>query len=123
MSVLDLFENEVIEEIDQRKIWDKEYTPLTWKIIEWKVAYYRPDLVHRSRVNDYTISDDEYDKSEIRYLELTRLLGFRNYLVHKGYPGFEDLGIEYAMFEIDESRPSIQLVINKLCSKKPKINK
>ncbi len=109
MSILDLFEQE--EEIDLVAL-EKEHCILSWKIIEWKIAYYYPHLIHPSRIADHTVSDDEYDKAEVRYLELCKQLGKRNTVVHKIYPGYDDY--QYAMFEIDEKRYSVQLVIKKL---------
>jgi hypothetical protein len=95
-----------------------EITPLTWRIIEWKVAYYRPEAVHESRRADLVITDEAYDAAELRYLTLCRLLGRWNTLVHKDYPGFEDVPSHNAMQEVDERRPSVQLVMSKLRSPK-----
>jgi hypothetical protein len=70
----------------------EEHARLSWKLIEWKVAYYRPDSVHPSRLKDYEVSDDDYGAAEVRYLTLCRKLGLCNSLVHKGWPGFvEDM--------------------------------
>lgn len=99
---------------DQHERWEREHTALSWRLIEWKVAYYRPDLVHRSRRKDYEISDDEYDAFEQRYLLLCRRLDKQNTLVHKAYPGFKSVGYRHAMIEVDLKRPSVQLVISKL---------
>ena len=93
---------------------EQEHTNLGWRIIEWKVAYYLPDRVHPSRRQDLEVSDDFYDEAEKRYLTLCRELGSRNSVVHKDWPGFEDVGTEHAMMEVDEDRPSVQLVISKL---------
>jgi hypothetical protein len=99
---------------------EQEFIALSWRLIEWKVAYYKGDLVNPARRADYEVSDDEYDAAEVRYLTLCRKLNRRNTIVHKGWPGFEDVGTEHAMMEVDESRPSVRLVIAKLSSPKRK---
>jgi hypothetical protein len=102
---------------------EQERTRLSWKIIEWKVAYYKPECVHPQRRKDYEVTDDEYDAAEVRYLTLCRQLGHRNSVVHKKWPGFEDLDYSNAMMEVDETRPSVQLVMAKLNSPKPRKRK
>lgn len=94
------------------------FTALSWRLIEWKLMYYKPEAVHRSRRKALTISDDDYDAAEQEYLHLCRQLKQPNTLVHKVYPGFDDVGTKYAMMEIDVARPSVQLVMKKLGSKK-----
>jgi hypothetical protein len=101
---------------------EKEHIKLCWELIEYKITYYYPNLVDDSRILDYTIEDDLYDQKELRYLELCRLLKYTNTIVHKSYPGYEDLNTERAMFEVDFSRPSVQLVLSKLSSPKGKEN-
>jgi hypothetical protein len=93
---------------------DGEHTRLGWRLIEWKVAYYLPEYVHKTRRDSVTVSDDEYDAAEVRYLTLCRELGKTNTVVHKVYPGFEDLA--GGMMEVDKERPSVQLVLRKLNS-------
>jgi hypothetical protein len=95
-----------------------ELAALSWKLIEWKVAYYKPEAIHSSRYGDYDVSDEVYDAAEVRYLTLCRELNARNTIVHKGWPGFEDVGTADAMVEFDETRPSVQLVLAKLGSPK-----
>lgn len=92
---------------------EREHAKLCWWLIERKVAYYKPELVHISWRDKVTTSDDEYDAAEQRYLTLCRELGRDNTIVHKGYPGFEDVPGE-GMMEADMSRPSVQLVVHKL---------
>lgn len=94
----------------------REHTELGWRLIEWKVAYYKPEKVHRTRKADYEIDDHTYDAHEQRYLTLCRELGVPNTVVHKAYPGFEDVSLEHAMMEVDVKRPSVQLVLRKLGS-------
>jgi hypothetical protein len=91
-----------------------ERVALGWRLIEWKLAYYLPEKVHASWGSDFTVTDEEYDRAEVRYLELSRLLGLPNTIVHKGYPGFEDVDSSDAMMEVDVKRPSVQLVLTKL---------
>ena len=89
-----------------------QFVRLSWALIEYKVMYYRPELVHESRHYGLTISDATYDALEIKYLTLCRELGYQNTIVHKNYPDLEVQGP--GMMEIDEDRPSVQLVIGKL---------
>lgn len=102
---------------------DDEHTRLGWRLIEWKVAYYKPEAVHSSRRKDYEVSDDTYDAAEVRYLTLCRKLKQPNTIVHKGWPGFEDLDSSRAMMEVDVDRPSVQLVMAKLGSPKARPRK
>ena len=93
---------------------EREFVRLGWWLIERKVAYYKPELVHESWLEKVTCHDDDYDAGERRYLTLCRELGRLNTIVHKKYPGFEDLDFSHAMMEVDVSRPSVQLVIYRL---------
>jgi hypothetical protein len=82
-----------------------------------------PETVHPQRSEDYEIHDDLYDAAELRYLTLCRKLRAHNSVVHKGWPGFEDVDSSRAMMEVDESRPSVQLVMAKLSSPKSRKRK
>lgn len=93
----------------------KELNALSWWLIERKVAYYRPEAIHTTRMKDFVVTDDEYDAAEVRYLTLCRKLKQENTIVHKGWPGFEDVPGP-GMMEIDDTRPSVQLVLKKLGS-------
>lgn len=103
----------------------QEHVKLCWKLIAYKVAYYQPESVHEQRKADYEIDDHTYDAYELRYLTLCRELGEQNTLVHKSYPGFEDMLTRPhdPMMEIDISRPSVQLVMMKLQSPKSRNRK
>jgi hypothetical protein len=87
-------------------------------MIEWKIAYYAGQHVHKTRKAELQIADDTYDAYEQRYLTLCRELNVPNTLVHKSYPGFDDIDMSQAMMELDYERPSVQLAIWKL--QKPK---
>ena len=78
--------------------------------------YYLPDRVHESRRADLTIPDGTYDALERRYLELCVELGRPNTVLHKSYPDLEAPG--YGMMEVDETRASVQLVLEKLATEK-----
>lgn len=99
---------------------EREFAKLCWWLIERKVAYYKPELVHESWRDKVTTHDDDYDAAEQRYLMLVRELlaegkdWARNTIVHKRYPGFEDIDFTDAMMEVDVKRPSVQRVIYKL---------
>lgn len=91
-----------------------ELAALSWKLIEWKLAYYKPEAIHPTRKKALTIDDDTYDAHERRYLWLVRQLGLPNTLVHKGYPEFPPMPYDNPMMEVDEERPSVQLVMKKM---------
>jgi hypothetical protein len=92
-----------------------EHITLGWWLLERKVAYYMPEAVHTSWGDRFVTPDDLYDQQEKRYLELCREHGKENTIVHKGYPGFEDVPGS-GMMEVDVTRPSVQLVLKKLGS-------
>jgi hypothetical protein len=96
----------------------KEHAALSWKLIEWKVAYYKPEAVHPSRRKDYVIDDETYDAHERRYMTLCRKLGLPNTVVHKQYPEFPVEPQDRPMMEVDVERNSVKLVLNKLGSRK-----
>lgn len=52
----------------------KRFVELSWKIIESKMVYYRPDLVHKDHIAKLTISDAEYDRLENEYKRLANKL-------------------------------------------------
>lgn len=110
-------EEDVVEILAQLETPEyKRYVQIGWQIIEYKVAYYMPERVAETKRERYTISDALYDELEIEYLTLCKKLGKPNTLVHKTYPGFEDVDHSKAMMEIDIERPSVQLVLEKLGS-------
>jgi hypothetical protein len=80
---------------------EREFVKLCWWLIERKVAYYRPEAVHASWKPLLECSDDDYDAAEQRYLTLCRELERDNTIVHKGYPGFEDVP-GAGMMEVDD---------------------
>lgn len=92
---------------------------LSWKLIEWRMMYYYPDLVHESRHQDYEISDYLYDKREMDYLRLCKLFDTPAYTVLNRLDETDLSGQQ----ELDFSRPSVQLVLKKLSSpKEPEMN-
>jgi len=97
---------------------DEEHCLLTWRIIEWKIAYYMPEKVHPTWGRHFEVDDDTYDAYEQRYLELCRLLKRPNTLVHKGWAGFADVDHSQAMMEVDLERPSVQLVLRRMSGPK-----
>jgi hypothetical protein len=96
----------------------QRHIDLGWKIIEWKLMYYRPEMVHPSWRADLTISDEDYDEAEQDYLYHCAKYKLPNTVVHKTYPGLEKIDYRHAMVEVDLSRPSVQLVVKKLGSPK-----
>lgn len=79
--------------------YDKRLVELSWLILELKLAYYRPDLLH-SDWKELAVADTMYDKLESEYRKLC-----------------EELGVDPTsadMVGFDLSRPSCQLVARKL---------
>jgi len=90
---------------------------LSWEIIKHKLLYYAPHKKYLSKFK--SISDDEYDAMEREYLTLCRKLNVPNTVVHKEYPGFEDIDYSQAMMEVDVNRRSVQCVQDKLFGREP----
>lgn len=112
---------------------DNDYNDLIWQIIEAKILYYQPDVEWVGGFVDSRMpTDAEYDNLEQSYLTICREMGEENTLVHKQYPGFEDITGE-GMMEIDLEDPDVREVYQVLTEdfreykrkhlKKPKKNK
>lgn len=84
----------------------QEWIKIGWKLLECKYLYYR------SVNKESPLSDSEYDKLEIQYLEGCRKFKKPNTIVHKKYSGFEDVEGD-GMMEFDITRPSCRLVVVK----------
>lgn len=82
----------------------KRLVEVSWKILECKVSYYRPELLKRP--NQHIVSDEEYDKLESEYRELCQKLGVM--------PSAAD------MVGVDLEKPSVKLTVRKLNRKKGK---
>jgi len=87
------------------------FSELSWKILEAKILYYDPVAELASLP---MLSDAEYDNLEVEYLKRCKAEGHVNYLVHKQYPGFEDVGFDKACMEVDWNRPSSAVALNRL---------
>lgn len=48
------------------------FIELSWKLLEYKLFYYRPDLVAKKYIKQLTISDNVYDSLENEYKWLAR---------------------------------------------------
>lgn len=46
------------------------FNQLSWKLLESKLAYYRPDLLSKVGLKKFTITDQEYDALEDEYRQL-----------------------------------------------------
>ncbi len=91
-----------------------DYNSLIWKIIEAKILYYQPDVEWKGGFVDSKMpTDAEYDMLEQSYLTLCRELEEENTLVHKTYPGFEDV-VGDGMMEIDWDDPDVKEVYEAL---------
>lgn len=85
----------------------KEFTNLSWELLEAKVRYeYIDGEVSTS------MTDSEYDAKSIEYLTACRALKMPNTIIHKSHPGFDD--IDLAPIGIDLTKPSVDLILNKI---------
>ena len=50
------------------------FNQLAWRILERKLVYYHPELVHNSWLTCIQVSDTVYDKEEVEYLQLAKQL-------------------------------------------------
>jgi hypothetical protein len=83
------------------------FTLLGWALLEWKMAYYRPHLVHRSWGTEFGMSDTLYEAAEDIYKELARKLGKFTYVTD--------------LIEIDETKGNAAVALGKLSSTKADI--
>jgi len=82
---------------------------LSWKIVECKLTYYRPDLVHKDWKEEITRSDQQYDAYENEYRDLCKT------------EGVEPYSCEMVGFDLE--RASARVVMEKYRNKKPKTKK
>jgi hypothetical protein len=85
------------------------YGLLSWKLLEAKCQYYRPELVHESWGDEFVFTDRDYDRMEVKYAELADKLSLSKHILY-------DVG-----FPVDSSRG--RLVLSLLGVKKPKGHK
>lgn len=91
------------------------FSDLSWKIIEAKILYYQPDTSwDKSFIEQKMLTDAQYDEIEKQYLTTCRELGEENDLVHKSYPGFEDVPGD-GMMEVDWDDLDVKEVYEALC--------
>lgn len=90
---------------------------LSWKIIEWKLMYYNPELVKPEFHSQLEIPDYEYDAREEEYVNLCLELNKPNTVAHKWSQSLDSPKLrslsEGTMVEPDLTRPSVQLVLKK----------
>jgi len=88
---------------------DKQHVELSWRILEAKLMYYRPELVHASWHNHLTITDSQYDAIEDTYRILCKRLNKECYAVN--------------MVGFDLEKPSGRLVCSKYQMPKGQVDK
>lgn len=81
---------------------------LSWKLIEHKILYYKPEDFSKQFLREYSISDHEFDRLEQEYLSLCSLLHIPNTVSHKDGEG------SGGMMELDWTRPSVLNAYEKL---------
>lgn len=98
---------------------------LNWKIIEWKLMYYRPDLIAQKYHKELTIPDSEYDERCEEYLWLCLQLKKPNTVVHQWRASMDDKIAPISknvMLEPDLKKPGVRLVLSKYGTNRAKQN-
>lgn len=72
---------------------------LCWKLIEYKLMYYRPDYIKEKFHEVLTIPDSEYDKLEKEYSTLCKKYRIRNTII--------------SMIEPDTNSYAVKLILKK----------
>jgi hypothetical protein len=95
----------------------KRHAELSWRIIEWKLMYYYPEMIDEKYHEALEVPDDIYDAAEEEYIRLCLELKLPNTVAHKwslelDTPELHELS-ENNMIEPDLTRPSVQLVLSK----------
>jgi hypothetical protein len=88
---------------------NKQHIELSWRILEAKLMYYRPELVHKSWHSHLAMTDSQYDAMEDTYRVLCERLNKKCYAVD--------------MVGFDLERPSGRLVCSKYQMPKAKVDK
>jgi len=77
---------------------------LSWKLLEYRLMYYCPEMIAKKFHKELEIPDSEYDKLERKYFKLCKKLKMKN-------------SFEY-MVGISLKNPSVQLVLSRYGKKK-----
>jgi hypothetical protein len=84
----------------------ERFVQLSWLILELKLAYYLPHLIHPDWNKEKSVSDQEYDALELEYRSLAKHLKLSaTACEHVGFPS---------------EHPCGRLVMSKLCIPKTK---
>lgn len=91
--------------------FEDEFIEIAYLIILNKIRYYHPEKSDGRE----SIHDDQYDRFEMRYLQLCDILGLPNELVHKAYGKVGDWEIPpeldgHGMMEVDWEHDMVQAV-------------
>lgn len=81
-----------------------KFAVISWQLLEYKLAYYHPHLIHDDWKKEVMVEDSVYDKLEDEYKQMCK-----------------DLNVEptaSAMVGFDFTRPSCKLVVFKLSNPK-----
>lgn len=84
---------------------EQRFVELSWRLLELKLSYYYPAVIHESRKKEVSIPDQAYDALADEYRKLAKELGL---------PASAD-----DMVGFDFDRPSCSLVAGHLRSPKP----
>ncbi len=98
---------------------------LSWRILEYKIYYYEPQLIDPKFADQFQVDDHYYDAVEIEYMGLCKKFRCPNTLVHHSFPNLRmedemlagedinDFVPGLGMFEVNEDRPCVHLVLSK----------
>jgi hypothetical protein len=76
---------------------------LSWALLEYKLAYYRPELVHPDNLSRYQIPDHTYDQLEATYKKICTARRMK--------PSISE------MVDFDVTRGSSKMVMQRLANK------
>jgi hypothetical protein len=86
---------------------EERFVQLGWQILEMKMAYYLPHMVHSDWVKEYTVSDQTYDTLESEYRSLAHKLNLPpSACEHVGFPSDAPCG-KLVASKLSNSRKSI----------------
>lgn len=99
-------------DVREKNAGRRRYIELTYRLIEYKIMYYYPELIAEAYQEHLTVSDETYDAMEMEYLRLCKSLGYKNTVAHKEYASIGEVPGP-GMNEVDFTRPTVHLVLRK----------
>lgn len=86
---------------------------LAWQLIEYKIAYYYPELIRPDLLKGLQVPDSHFDQLTEDYLKLCIKLGIPNTVCHSGPENLMRQVSGDGMMEVDFTRPCVHLIMRK----------